>query len=235
VAKLLIVEDDLEFADVLSIWLETQGYLVEKASNGEDALQLLSAFKYDLLIFDWELPGVTGVDVCQTFRKQGGTTPILFLTGKADVDSKVTGLETGADDYMCKPIDFRELGARLRTLLRRPSGLHASVLKAAGITLDTDTHRVKVSDVEVSLSPREYSLLEYLMRHTNKSFSSKALLDSVWTSDSAMSEDTVRSTMRGLRKKITLDGTECAIKTVAGYGYTIPNDAEPASERTPAE
>jgi DNA-binding response OmpR family regulator len=235
VAKILIVEDDLEFADVLSLWLETQGYLIEKANNGEDALQLLSSFKYDLLIFDWELPGVTGVNVCQTFRKQGGTTPILFLTGKSDIDSKVMGLETGADDYMCKPVDFRELGARLRTLLRRPSGLHSSVLTAAGITLDPDTHKVKVSGVEVSLSPREYSLLEFLMRHANKSYSSKALLDSVWTSDSAMSEDTVRSTMRGLRKKITLDGAECAIKTVAGFGYTISNEAEQRAERAPTE
>ena len=223
-SKILVVEDDLEVAEVVSTWLETQGYSVEQVHNGEDAQQLLSVYQYDLLIFDWELPDVQGINVCQKFRREGGTTPILFLTGKADLESKVMGLESGADDYLIKPFHFKELLARIRTLLRRPAGLINNQLTVAGLTLDCDSHKVTIAGEEVALSPREFSLLEFLMRHQNKSFSSKALLDSVWTADSALSEDTVRSCMRTLRKKITIEGQECIIKTIAGYGYTIETD-----------
>lgn len=220
-AKILVVEDNEEFASILGTWLESQNYVVDTVHSGEDALQLLSSFNYDLLILDWELPGIQGIGVCEKYRRRGGTSPILFLTGKSDVGSKVTGLETGADDYLPKPFEFRELAARLRSLLRRPPGLLSNVLTVQGVSLHVDSHSVSLGGKEISLTPREFSLLEFLMRHPNHAYSSKALLDSVWPLDSALSEDTVRSCMRSLRKKISVDGQECIIKTLAGYGYII--------------
>ncbi len=225
-AKILVVEDNEEFAGILTTWLQSQNYVVDKVHTGEDALQLLSSFSYDLLILDWELPGIQGIGVCEKFRRKGGTTPVLFLTGKSDLSSKVTGLETGADDYLSKPFEFRELSARVRSLLRRPPGLVSNILKVGGLALNTDSHSVETGGKEISLTPREFSLLEFLMKHTNHAYSSKALLDSVWPLDSALSEDTVRSCMRSLRKKITAEGQECIIKTLAGYGYIIESDTQ---------
>lgn len=224
-AKILIVEDDEEFAGILSTWLQSQNYVIDTVYNGEDALQLLSSFSYDLLILDWELPGIQGISICDMFRKKGGTTPILFLTGKSDLNSKVTGLETGADDYLSKPFEFRELGARLKSLLRRPAAMLSNVLQIQGLALHTDSHSVEIGNKNIPLTPREFSLLEFLMRHPNHAYNSKALLDSVWPLDSALSEDTVRSCMRSLRKKITEDGKECVIKTLAGYGYIIESNS----------
>ena len=221
-SKLLVVEDNLELAMILSTWLKAQGYVVDSVHSGEDAMQLLASFTYDLLILDWELPGIEGITVCERYRKKGGSSPILFLTGKADIDSKVTGLESGADDYLAKPFEFPELGARVKSLLRRPGGLVQNVLNVSGVSLKVDSHMAIVGDKEISLTPREFSLLEFLMRHQNKAYSSKALLDAVWPLDSALSEDTVRSCMRTLRKKISV-GEDCIIKTVQGYGYIIEN------------
>lgn len=219
-AKLLVVEDNVELASIVTTWLQAQGYVVDMVHSGEDALQLLGNFSYDCLILDWELPGIEGISVCERYRKKGGTSPILFLTGRSDIDSKVTGLEMGADDYLAKPFEFAELTARIKSLLRRPGGMVQNVLSVPGLSLRTDTHVAVVDEKEISLTPREFSLLEFLLRHQNKAYSSKALLDAVWPLDSALSEDTVRSCMRTLRKKIS-KGEECVIKTVQGYGYVI--------------
>lgn len=227
-AKILIVEDDEEFAGILSTWLQSQSYVIDTVYNGEDALQLLATYSYELLILDWELPGVQGITVCDNFRKKGGTTPILFLTGKGDLASKVTGLETGADDYLSKPFEFRELGARVKSLLRRPAAMLSTVLKVQGLSLHVDSHSVEIAGKVISLTPREFGLLEFLMRHPNHAYNSKALLDAVWPLESALSEDTVRSCMRTLRKKITEDGKECVIKTLAGYGYIIESETAKA-------
>ena len=223
-SKLLVVEDNTELASILMTWLTAKGFVVDVVHSGEDALQLLNSFGYDLLILDWELPGIEGIAVCERYRKDGGTAPILFLTGKSDVDSKVEGLESGADDYLSKPFEFPELTARIKSLLRRPRTILNEVLAAPGICLQVDSHLAVVGGKQVTLTPREFSLLEFLLRHQNKTFNSKALLDSVWPLDSALSEDTVRSCMRSLRKKITTDGSECVIKTLAGYGYVIESN-----------
>jgi DNA-binding response OmpR family regulator len=220
-AKILVVEDDIPLANILSTWLETQNYVVDMAYTGEDALQLLSNFQYDVLILDWELPGIAGINVCKIFRQKGGNTPILFLTGKTDISSKVEGLETGADDYLSKPFEYRELGARIRSLLRRPAGILDEVLTLAGLSLDVKSRTAVAFGRGVLLTPREFSLLEFLMRHPDRAFGSKALLDAVWPLDSALSEDTVRSCMRTLRKKISSDAGECAVRTIQSQGYLI--------------
>ena len=224
-AKILLVEDDLALANVLSTWLETQNYVADMVHSGQDALQLLGTYQYDVIILDWDLPDTSGVDVCKSFRGKGGSTPVLFLTGRADILSKVEGLETGADDYLCKPFDYKELAARLKSLLRRPSGLISEQISMAGLLLDVKSRTVKVGTSEILLTPREFSLLEFLMRHPNRAYGSKALLDSVWPLDSALSEDTVRSCMRTLRKKITLESGECAVKTIQSQGYIIESKA----------
>lgn len=223
-AKILLVEDDVPLAKVVGTWLETQNYVVDMVHSGEDAIQLLTNYKYDLLIFDWELPDLQGIHVCKWFRTRGGATPVLFLTGRSDLDSKVEGLETGADDYLVKPFEYPELSARIRTLLRRPSGLVNSILKAGGLSLNVVSRKVSIGEHSVVLTPREFGLLEYLMRHPNCPYSSRALLDAVYPLDSALSEDTVRSCMRTLRKKLTVDGAECAVKTTRKQGYFIASD-----------
>lgn len=223
-AKILVVEDDVELSEVLSEWLKSKGYVAETVSSGEDALQLLNHYGYDLLIFDWELPGVQGINVCEKYRMKGGTTPILFLTGKTDSLSKITGLETGADDYLCKPFEFRELGARIQALLRRPSGLIVEKeITVRGLTLRLDTHKACIGSKEVILRPQEFRLLLFLMRHPGQSFSTKKLLELVWADDK-VSDDAVRACMRTLRQKITVEGQECIVKTLATGGYIIDTD-----------
>ncbi len=231
-AKLLLVEDDIPLAKVIVAWLDTQNYVVDMVHNGEDAQQLLTNYNYDLLILDWELPDLRGISICKWFRQRGGNTPILFLTGRQDTTSKVEGLETGADDYLTKPFEYLELGARIRTLLRRPAGLHSqnATLKAPGLSLNTVSRKVTVGGLEILLTPREFGLLEFLMRHPDTHFSSKALLDSVYPLDSALSEDTVRSCMRTLRKKLTVSSDQtCAIKTTRKQGYYIESETSAGS------
>ena len=223
-AKILLVEDDVPLAKVIATWLESQNYVVDMVHSGEDATQLLTNYKYELLILDWELPGMAGIGVCKWFRNRGGTTPILFLTGKADLNSKVEGLETGADDYLVKPFEYPELSARIRTLLRRPSGLVNSVLKVGGVILNVVSRKASIGEHVVVLTPREFGLLEFLMRHPDCPFSSRALLDAVYPLDSALSEDTVRSCMRTLRKKLTVDGVPCSVKTTRKQGYFIESE-----------
>lgn len=223
-AKILVVEDDIELSDVLSEWLKSKGYIAESVSTGEDALQLLNHYNYDLLIFDWELPGVQGISVCEKYRMKGGTTPILFLTGKTDTTYMIEGLDTGADDYLCKPFEFRELAARIQALLRRPSGLMAeSQISVKGLTLRLDTHKARIGNADVSLRPQEFRLLEFLMRNQGKSFSAKKLLEILW-GGAEVSDDSVRACMRTLRKKITVEGHECIIKTLATGGYIVDTE-----------
>lgn len=220
-AKLLIVEDDEYFAGLLAAGLESQIYNVDMVHTGEDALMLLASYTYDLLILDWELPGIEGIEVCQKYRARGGSAPVLFLTGKSDFKSKIAGLDQGADDYLCKPVHFPELYARVRSLLRRPAAIVSKELTIKGLTLNSETHRVELEGKNVHLTPSEFRLLEFLMKHPNYGYSSKALLNAVWPLESALSEDTVRSCMRSLRKKITVEGKDCIISTVSGFGYTI--------------
>jgi len=219
--KLLLIEDDEQLADQLSKWLVEQNYLCEHAPSGEDGLQLLSTFQYDLVILDWELPGKSGLDVCREYRKSGGKTPILFLTGMGDISFKEAGLDSGADDYLTKPFEVRELGARLRSLLRRPNTLIVQELKVNGVVLEVENRSVSNGDKSARLMPTECAVLEYLMRHPDQSFSTKALLDAVWTSQSEASEESVRTCMKTLRFKLGKIDKKDLIKTVLGAGYSI--------------
>jgi two-component system, OmpR family, manganese sensing response regulator len=225
-SKVLVVEDDKEFGGILVTWLVAENYTVDRVLTGEEALKLLANNKYDLLILDWGLPGMEGIAVCREFRQQGGKTPILFLTGKSDLDSKVTGFETGADGYISKPFAFPELSARMKALLRRPSDWVDNVLKIQDLSLHLDSRIAELAGQQITLTGREANLLEFLMRHPDEHYNSRTLLDAVWPLESALAENTVRQCMRTLRRKLTVGARECPIKTVTGYGYTINKDVQ---------
>jgi OmpR-family two-component system manganese-sensing response regulator len=219
--KLLLVEDDTELANRLRESLELQNYMVEIVNSGEDAIQLLESFPFDVIILDWTLTDITGLDVCRRFRRSGGTTPILFLTGHGDIQHKEAGLDSGADDYLVKPFHERELLARLRTLLRRPPVLQSPELIINGLKLDVENRLILDGGSEVRVTPREAALLEFLMKHPNRTFSAKALLDTAWPLKSNAFEETVRTCMKTLRHKLAKIGRAEFIKTVLGSGYII--------------
>ncbi len=223
-AKILLVEDYIPMCEAIEDWLSHETHTVETVNTGTEALDRMRVYKYDLIILDWMIPGMSGLDVCKEYRSRGGTTPILMMTGKGSVDDKETGLDTGADDYLVKPVDFKELSARVRALLRRASAQSSNVLSAGPLEIDLRTHRVLRDGHEIHLTPTELSLLEFFMRNPNQPFTAEALLERVWRSDAMTSLDTVRSYIRMLRKKID-DGRERSlISTVHGAGYRLDVD-----------
>ncbi|MBX3073741.1 response regulator transcription factor [Candidatus Obscuribacterales bacterium] len=222
-AKILLVEDDDSLAFLLKMQLEQSRHLIDVARRGLDALsQLRGNSSYELVILDWMLPDIAGVDVCKQYRSSGGRTPVLMLTAKGTVEDKATGLNAGADDYLVKPFHPTELDARVNALLRRPATYAGKKLSIRDIELDTASGTVMRGGNEVELTAKEFSLLELLMRYPGQSFSLEAILDRVWDSDSAASIDTVRTHMKTLRKKIG-DNNEAdgIIRTKRGQGYRI--------------
>ncbi|MCC7527906.1 MAG: response regulator transcription factor [Candidatus Melainabacteria bacterium] len=222
-AKILLVEDDNDMCQQIESWLKHEQHAVEIVKEGPEAADRLKFYKYDVVILDWQLPGMSGVDVLKQFRNQGGSTPVLMLTGKGNIEEKEQGLDSGADDYLTKPFHFKELSARLRAMLRRPAVTTGNQLKLRGIELDLAARKVSREGEDVHLLPKEFALLEFLLRHPNEVFSPEALLDRVWHSESDSSVDTVYTTMRTLRKKISTEKSGALIKTVHGLGYTIEN------------
>ncbi|HEY9869618.1 MAG TPA: response regulator transcription factor [Candidatus Obscuribacterales bacterium] len=220
-AKILIVEDDKQLCGLLVDWLTGEGHTPDVVYKGTDGAERLRFYKYDLVILDWALPDLAGPDLCRQYRSRGGQTPILMLTGKREVEDKEIGLDAGADDYLTKPFHMKELSARLRALLRRAPAVSATVLTAGDLTLDPKSRKVLLNGQEVSLQPREFALLEFLMRHPNQPFSSEALLDRVWSSESDASPDTVRIHIMRLRNKIDVPGKESMIRTLHRVGYML--------------
>lgn len=221
VSKILLVEDEADLANEVADWLAREHYLVEIAATGSDALAMLRVYQYDVILLDWLLPGVSGIDVCKQFRSHGGSTPILMLTAKSGESDKESGLDCGADDYLTKPFGLRELSARIRALLRRAGPqLTTNVLTVNGLTLDPKARTVFRGDDAIHLEPREFSLLEFFMRHPNQVFDGTALIDRVWNSETLISEDTIRTYIKSLRKKIDADKEQPSmITTVRGAGY----------------
>lgn len=221
-AKILLVEDEPEFSTLICEWLKASDHhVVDAVQKGEEALDLLRFYKFDMIILDWMLPGMSGLEVCKAFRSTGGTTPVLMLTAKTHVDEKEAGLDAGADDYLTKPFELKELSARIRALLRRPVAFSGTVLKAGDVVMDTASYKVTRSGEDIQLLPKEFALLEFLMRHQNQVFSPEALLDRVWTSDSEASPETIRTYIKRLRKKIDLEGKPSILSTVHGVGYKL--------------
>lgn len=223
-AKILVVEDDAELSKKLTDWLESQHHKPECTADGLKASELLRLCEYDLVILDWDLPGRSGIEVLREFRDAGGTTPVLMLTGKDELDDIERGLTVGADDYLTKPFAFRELGARAIALTRRESKRYQTVLRTKTLELNTETHQVFRNGTEVKLQPQEFSLLEFLLKHPDEMFSVEALLQRVWSSESEASPDTVRVCITRLRNKIDTPGEDSIIKTVHRVGYRIDSN-----------
>ncbi len=219
-AKVLLVEDDGNVSDAVQEVLRFEGYIVDAVDNGQDALYRLKYHSYDLMIIDWGLPDMTGIEVCAQYRQAGGTVPILMLTGRGGIDDKVTGLDYGADDYLTKPFDTDELTARVRAILRRPRAMLSTVLEAHGLQLNTASQTVTLNSIEVILQAQEFALLECLLRHKNQVLSIESLIDKVWSTDSEVSPDAVRQCVTRLRKKLD-KSTVPIVTTVVGLGYSI--------------
>ncbi|HEY9773230.1 MAG TPA: response regulator transcription factor [Planktothrix sp.] len=220
-AKILLAEDDSQLSSLVEDWLKSEHHRVELVDNGLDAINLLQASRFDLLILDWNMPGRTGIEICNEYRKNGGTSPILMLTGKDKIEDKEQGLDAGADDYLTKPFHLRELSARVRALLRRPPDMATTVLDQGRLVLDVSACRLMKDGQQIELFPKELALLEFLMRHPNQVFSIEALQERVWSSDSEASPETVRVHIARLRSKIQDDGEKPLLRTIHRQGYML--------------
>ena len=220
--RILLIEDNHKLAHATKRALELQKYAVDLANDGQSGLDLaIGESSYDLIISDIMLPDIDGFQVCQQIRQQGIHTPILMLTAKGQIDDKVTGLDSGADDYMVKPFSFDELFARVRALIRRPQSQLHTVLSIADLTLDPSNFIVTRADTAISLSTREFALLEYLLRHPDQVLSKQQLIDHVWDYNADVLPGTVEVHIKHLRDKIDKPFKTWLIHTVRGFGYKI--------------
>lgn len=221
VPKILLVEDDKDLSLTISTWLTTQNFSVDTAFDGSEGYEYLKRGRYEVVILDWNLPGMTGVELARQFRFDGGTTPILMLTGKGSIEEKEQGLDSGADDYLTKPFAMRELSARLRALARRAHSPVSDTLKIGSIELDPDKRIVMKNGVAVHIVPKDFSVLEFLMRYPGEVFSAETLLQRVWSFESEATTDAVRTSIKRLRR--ALDGVDednnSCIENVRTLGY----------------
>lgn len=219
--KILLIEDDTTLAGVVRDWLVAKNNEVDHLTDGSEALEWLARQHYSVAIVDWELPGMSGIEICKRFRAEGGTIPILMLTGRKGTDNIVDGLESGADDYLAKPFELPELFARIRALMRRPSTVTSSTLTAGGLALDPTTGTVHKGEDEITLSRKEFAVLQFLMSNPGRIYSAEALLDRIWPTEAETSAETVRCHITRLRAKLAAVGEESLIKTVYGMGYKL--------------
>jgi two-component system OmpR family response regulator len=222
--RLLVVEDDLKMASVLRRGLEREGYAVDLAASGEQALWAGLEFPYDAVVLDAMIPEPDGFEVCRRLREEGKWMPVLMLTARGGVEDRVRGLDVGADDYLAKPFAFTELFARLRALLRRESGKRPAVLRAGDLALDPATKTVLRGETPVALSAKELSLLELFLRRKGDVLSRSEILDHVWDFAYDGTSNVVDVYVRYLRDKIDRPFGRKAIETVRGYGYRLRAD-----------
>ncbi len=217
--QILLVDDEIELTDPLSRALTREGYSVDAAYDGIKGSELTHINSYDLLILDWMLPGKTGLEICQELRRSGKTTPVLFLTAKDTLDDRVQGLDAGADDYLMKPFELRELLARVRALLRRSIGVAvATRLIVADIELDSENQVAYRQGRIVELSEKESQLLQYFMENAGKLLTHTQIYQYLWQDDEPNS-NVVAALIRLLRRKIETKGETTLIHTVYGKGY----------------
>jgi len=225
--SILIVEDDPRVADFLVRGLKAEGFAVQHARTGPDGLELARRGELALLILDLMLPGINGLELCQTFRAEGGQTPVLMLTAMSTTEDKVNGLRLGADDYLTKPFDFEELLARIEALLRRGRDLRPQVttLQVADLVLDRERMRVERAGQPITLTAKELAFLELLMSAPGRVYSRERILANVWGTHEDPLTNIVDVYVRRLRMKIDSEHTVQLLQTVRGLGYRLSEAA----------
>ncbi len=218
--RVLVVEDDSDIADVLRRSLRNEGYEVRTSGDGIEALDVAAAFIPDLIVLDLGLPRLDGVEVCRRLRDDGDV-PILMLTARAELEDRVAGLDSGADDYLIKPFERQELLARIRALLRRRPPRGAASLSVGDLVLNPDTREVRRDSREIELTNREFELLEYLMRNERLVVSRERLLDEVWGYDPMAATNTIDVFISNLRRKLEAGGEPRLLHTKRGAGYVL--------------
>jgi DNA-binding response OmpR family regulator len=213
--RILVVEDEHRIANSIKKGLEQEKYAVDVAYTGNDGYDMATGEEYDLIVLDLMLPGMDGLSICRELRKAKNQVPVLILTARGQIEDKVTGLDTGADDYLTKPFSFEELLARVRALIRRPAKMTETTLAAGDLTLDTIRFEVKKKDKLIPISSKEFSLLEYLMRQAGQIVTKDQIIVHVWDYEANILPNTVEVYVRNLRKK------GIKIQTVRGFGYKI--------------
>jgi DNA-binding response OmpR family regulator len=229
--RLLVVEDEVDLADALARGLRREGYAVDLALDGAEALDKLGLNSYDLVCLDLTIPVVDGREVCRRIR-DGSAVPddntprVLMLTARDRLEDRIAGLDDGADDYLVKPFAFPELSARVRTLLRRDAGRTGAVVRVGDVTVDTARHEARRGDRVLDLTAKEFALLRYFAAHPGEVLSQEELLEHVWDEHADPFTNTVRVTVGTLRRKLVAPGEEPLIDTVIGRGYRL-RDCEP--------
>ncbi len=219
--RVLVVEDEEKMARLLSRGLQESGFSVDVAANGAEAIWLGTENEYDTVVLDIGLPDEDGFVVCRKLRDAGNWAPVLILTARDAVADRVAGLDSGADDYLTKPFAFDELLARIRALIRRGAAERPALLKMGDLTLDPAERRVQRGDVEIPLTSKEFSLLEFLMRHPGEALSRSHIIEHVWNPAYQASSNVVDVYVRHLRKKIDRPFGKRSIETVRGTGYRL--------------
>jgi len=227
-ARLLLVEDDRALADLVSFHFERAGYAVTRTGDGEEALILVDEVKPDIILLDWMIEGISGIEVCRRLRRRAtsANTPIIILTARGEESDRIRGFETGADDYVTKPFSPRELVARVGAVLRRVRpALAGEQLAYADLEMDVAGHRVRRSGEQVTLGPTEFRLLRHFLEHPGRVFSRERLLDAVWSHDPDIDTRTVDVHVRRLRQALNNGGRTDLIRTVHSAGYSLDAEA----------
>ena len=223
--KILLVEDETSIANFIREGLEEEGFSLDVADNGRQGLQLAleGLDNYDLILLDWMLPGLNGIEICRAVRKENTQVPIIFLTAKDTVDDVVFGLQAGANDYIRKPFAFEEMLARIRALLRG-KGASQQTLRVGDIELDTESHVVKKNGAEVELTQKEFALLEYLLRNKGRVCRRTRIIENVWDIHFDHDTSVIDVYINFLRKKLDDPGMPSFVQTVRGIGYRVNED-----------
>lgn len=218
----LIIEDDEVIGQNVAAMLAKEGFVTTVVTNAKDGLYQTEIETYDILIIDWMLPDGEGIQIVRSLRQKGIVTPVIMLTAKSQIEDKVEGFTTGADDYLTKPFSQKELLVRVKALVRRkPYISRTPIIKVADLTIDTNTHKVERCGVTIALAPKEYSLLEFLIFHTNEAVDRMRLLHHVWGEEIDEFSNTVDVHIRYLRRKIDDGHRLKLIRTVVGKGYML--------------
>ncbi len=220
--RILFIEDNRQLAEQLSDGLKEMHYAIDLATDGQQGWDLVKSTAYDLVLMDYMLPKLDGISLCRRIRAEGYQTPILMLTARATSQDQIQGLDSGADDYLAKPVGIHELSARIRALLRRGGAAIAPILQWGNLQLDPSQCEVKYRDRKVPVTPKEYALLELMLRNRHQVLNRKAILEGLWSyEDDVPDENTVKAHVKGLRQKLRAAGADDLIETVYGLGYRL--------------